>query len=47
VRSLEAHRREHGLDVAKAVLGHRLVETTQVYAEIDRRRAVDATKRVG
>jgi integrase len=40
-------RREHGLDVAKAVLGHRLVETTQVYAEIDRRRAMETMERVG
>lgn len=40
-------RREFGLDVAKAVLGHRLVETTQVYAEVDRARAMEAIERVG
>jgi integrase len=40
-------RREHGLDVAKAVLGHRLVETTQIYAEIDRKRAMETIERVG
>lgn len=40
-------RREFGLDVAKAVLGHRLVETTQIYAEVDRTRAMEAIERVG
>lgn len=40
-------RREFGLDVAKAVLGHRLVETTQIYAEVDRARAMEAIERVG
>ena len=40
-------RREHGLDIAKAVLGHRLVETTQIYAEIDRKRAMEVIERVG
>lgn len=28
-------RKEHGLDVARAILGHRTVETTQIYAEQD------------
>lgn len=40
-------RSEFGLEVAKAVLGHRLVETTQVYAEADRERAMEAIERVG
>lgn len=40
-------RQEWGLEVAKAVLGHRLVETTQIYAEADRKRAMDAIERVG
>jgi integrase len=40
-------RREFGLDVAKAVLGHQLVETTQIYAEVDRARAMEAIERVG
>lgn len=40
-------RRDYGLDVAKAVLGHRIVETTQIYAEIDHKRAMEAMERVG
>lgn len=40
-------RREFGLDTAKAVLGHRLIETTQIYAESDRARAMEAIGRVG
>lgn len=40
-------RREYGRDVAKAVLGHRLVETTQIYAEVDRKRAMDTIGEVG
>ncbi len=40
-------RRNYGLDVAKAVLGHRIVETTQIYAEIDRKRAMETIEKVG
>lgn len=40
-------RSELGLDVAKAVLGHRKVETTQIYAEADRARAMQAMERMG
>jgi site-specific recombinase XerD len=40
-------RAEFGLDVAKAVLGHSRVETTQIYAEIDQVRAMEAMARVG
>jgi integrase len=40
-------RAEFGIDVAKAVLGHRRVETTQIYAEADRARAMQAIERVG
>lgn len=40
-------RRDYGLDVAKAVLGHRIVETTQIYAEIDRKRAMETMEKVG
>jgi uncharacterized protein (DUF1499 family) len=39
-------RREHGRDVAMAVPGRRVVETTQVYAQIDRKRAMETTERV-
>jgi integrase len=40
-------RAEYGLDVAKAVLGHRRVETTQIYAEADKSRAMQAIEQVG
>ncbi|MGE3172484.1 MAG: tyrosine-type recombinase/integrase [Planctomycetota bacterium] len=40
-------RREMGIEVAQAVLGHRLVETTQVYAEVSQRRAIEAMERMG
>lgn len=40
-------RAEFGLDVAKAVLGHRRIETTQIYAEADMSRAIQAMERAG
>jgi integrase len=40
-------RKEYGLEVAQAVLGHRQLETTQVYAEINLARAVEAMERLG
>lgn len=40
-------RRELGLEAAQAVLGHRFVETTQVYAEVSQRRAVEAMASLG
>lgn len=40
-------RREFGLDVAKAVLGHSSVMPTQVYAEQDQAAAADAMLRTG
>ncbi|MBK8975075.1 MAG: tyrosine-type recombinase/integrase [Planctomycetes bacterium] len=40
-------RRELGIEAAQAVLGHRLIETTQVYAEVSQARAIDAMARLG
>jgi integrase len=40
-------RREMGIEVAQAVLGHRQLETTQVYAEVNQARAVAAMERLG
>jgi integrase len=40
-------RREFGLETAKAVLGHASVAPTQVYAEQDEARAIEAMGRVG
>ena len=40
-------RKEMGIEVAQAVLGHRQLETTQVYAEVNQDRAVEAMERLG
>ncbi len=40
-------RQEFGIEAAQAVLGHRLLETTQVYAESNRLRAREAMERIG
>ncbi len=40
-------RREFGLEVAQAVLGHASADTTELYAEIDRQRAIAAMEQVG
>jgi integrase len=40
-------RREFGLEVARVILGHSSPATTESYAEIDRRAAVDAMERAG
>lgn len=40
-------RAEFGLDVAREILGHRSIGTTEIYAERDRRRAEQAMSAVG
>jgi integrase len=40
-------RREFGLDVARAVLGHSSVAMTEVYTQLDEARATEAMERVG
>jgi integrase len=40
-------RREFGLDVARAVLGHSSPAVTELYAEIDQAKAADAMARIG
>jgi site-specific recombinase XerD len=40
-------RREFGLDVARVILGHSSPAVTEVYAEVDRAKAVDVMGRVG
>jgi integrase len=40
-------RKEFGLDVARAVLGHSSPAVTEVYAELDGAKAVEAMERVG
>jgi len=40
-------RRQFGLDVARAVLGHRTPAITEVYAEIDQAKAMEAMEQIG
>jgi integrase len=40
-------RRDFGLDVAQVVLGHAHADVTQVYADVDRRKAIAVMERVG
>jgi integrase len=40
-------RREFGLDIARAVLGHSSPVVTEVYAELDQAKAADAMARIG
>ena len=39
--------RRHGLDLAKTILGHSKVETTQIYAEKDFASAMELVARIG
>ena len=40
-------RREFGIEVARVILGHGRLETTEIYAEVDREKAIAAMSRVG
>ena len=40
-------RKEFGLDVARAVLGHSSPAVTEVYAELDLSKAAEAMEKVG
>ena len=40
-------RREHGIEVARIILGHRSAAITEVYAEIDHARAIDVMASIG
>jgi integrase len=40
-------RREAGLDAARAVLGHRSPQVTEVYAELDASKAAELMQRIG
>ena len=42
-----ALRRQFGLDVARAVLGHSTPDVTEIYAELDEAKARDAMERMG
>lgn len=40
-------RKAFGLEISRALLGHARVETTQIYAEVDTAKAIDAAQRIG
>ncbi len=40
-------RREFGIETAKVLLGHSQLNTTGIYAEADRRKAIEAVRRIG
>jgi hypothetical protein len=40
-------KREHGLEVARVLLGHKHAAITEVYAEADRERAVAVVAKIG
>ncbi len=40
-------RREHGIEIARIILGHRSPAITEVYAEVDRTRAIDVMAKIG
>jgi integrase len=40
-------RREHGIEVARIILGHRSPAITEIYAEVDHARAIDVMARIG
>lgn len=40
-------RREHGIEVARIILGHRSPAITEVYAEVDHARAVEVMAKIG
>ena len=40
-------RREHGIEAARVILGHRSAEVTEIYAEIDQEKALQVMGQVG
>ena len=42
-----AMRREFGVDVARILLGHSSVLVTEIYAELDAIKAIEATRKIG
>ena len=39
--------REFGIEAARGVLGHQVLSTTDIYAEIDREAAREVARRIG
>ena len=40
-------RREHGLEAAQIILGHKQCDVTQIYAEVDRKKAINIVSKCG
>lgn len=40
-------RREHGIELARIILGHRTAFTTEIYAEVDRQKAREVMAKIG
>jgi len=40
-------RRQHGIEMARIILGHSTAFTTEIYAEVDRRQALELIARIG
>ena len=40
-------RKEFGLEAARVVLGHQLMNSTEIYAEVDRTKAADIMTEIG
>jgi len=40
-------RKEHGIELARIILGHSSAFTTEIYAEVDRRQAVEVIAKIG
>ncbi|MFL5343018.1 MAG: tyrosine-type recombinase/integrase [Gemmataceae bacterium] len=40
-------RKEHGIELARIILGHSTAFTTEIYAELDRQQAVDVMAKIG
>jgi integrase len=41
------YRREHGLEVARVLLGHKHAAITEIYAEADQQRAIEVAAKIG
>jgi integrase len=41
------YRREHGLEIARVLLGHKHAAITEIYAEADRERAIEVVAKIG
>jgi integrase len=42
-----ALRRDHGIELARIILGHRTAAATEIYAEVDQTKAIDLMGRIG